>query len=137
MPVVYFSGDRMKGFVFLGAVFCFLGVLGGALGAHALREYLIQTKGLGNFALATDYMFYHGLGLIFVGFFQGRYPELSFHLSGWLFIVGTILFQGNLYLKSVFNFHMIGMLTPLGGICLMAGWLMFAFQALKIPKLKN
>ena len=127
----------MKHFVFLGAVFCFLGVLGGALGAHVLREYLIESKGLANFELATDYMFYHGMGLIFVGVFQGRYPDLAFYLAGWLFIAGTILFQGNLYLKSVFNFRMIGMLTPVGGICLMAGWLVFAAQALKIPKLKN
>ena len=127
----------MKLFIFLGAVFCFLGVLFGALGAHALKGYLIQSKGLSNFELATDYMFYHGMGLIFVGLFQKRYPDLWFHFSGWLFIAGSILFQGNLYLKSVFNLRVIGMLTPFGGICLMAGWLMFAAQALKIPKLKT
>ena len=137
MPAVCLSGDHMKRFVFLGAIFCFLGVLGGALGAHALREYLIQSKGLGNFELATDYMFYHGMGLIFVGVLQGRYPELSFQFAGWLFVAGTILFQGNLYLKCLFNFRMLGILTPVGGICLMAGWLMFAAQALKIPKLKS
>jgi len=127
----------MKLFICLGAVFCFLGVLFGALGAHAIKDYLIQSNGLGNFDLATDYMFYHGMGLIVVGFVQGRYPDLSFHFAGWLFIAGTILFQGNLYLKSLFDFRMIGMLTPVGGIFLMAGWLMLAFQALKIPKLKK
>ena len=127
----------MRRFVFLGAVFCLLSVIGEALGAHALREHLTHSKGLGNFELATDYMFYHGLGLIFVGFYQSRYPDLSFHVAGWLFIVGTLLFQGNLYLKSVFDFRMIGMLTPVGGVCLMAGWLMFAVQAFRIPNLKN
>jgi len=127
----------MRLFVCLGAAFCFLGVLFGALGAHTLKEYLIQSKGLGIFELATDYMFYHGMGLIFVGFVQDRYPDLPFRFAGWLFIAGTILFQGNLYLKSLFDFRMMGVLTPVGGICLMAGWLMLAFQALKISKLKN
>jgi uncharacterized membrane protein YgdD (TMEM256/DUF423 family) len=82
-------------------------------------------------------MFYHGMGLIFTAFAHDRYPNLSFHFAGWLFFVGTILFQGNLYLKSLFYFRMTGMLTPAGGICLMAGWLMFAVQALKIPKMKS
>ena len=127
----------MRLFICLGAFFCFLGVLSGALGSHALKEYLIQSNGPGNFKLATDYMFYHGMGLIFVAFAHDRYPNLSFYIAGWLFIAGTILFQGNLYLKSLFNFRMIGMLTPVGGICLMAGWLMFAVQALKIPNSKN
>lgn len=127
----------MRLFICLGAFFCFLGVLSGALGSHALKEYLIQSNGPGNFKLATDYMFYHGMGLIFVAFAHDRYPNLSFYIAGWLFIAGTILFQGNLYLKSLFNFRMIGMLTPVGGICLMAGWLIFAVQALKIPNSKN
>ena len=127
----------MKLFIGLGAFFCFLGVLSGALGSHAIKDYLIQSNGLGNFELATDYMFYHGMGLIFVAFAHDRYPNLSFHFAGWMFIAGTILFQGNLYLKSLFNYRMIGMLTPVGGIFLMAGWLMYAVQALRIPKSKN
>jgi uncharacterized membrane protein YgdD (TMEM256/DUF423 family) len=127
----------MKLFIFLGAVFCFLAVLSGALGAHALKEYLIQSKGLSNFNLATDYMFYHGLGLLFVASSYDRYPALSFHYAGWLFIAGTLLFQGNLYLLSLTGIRLMGFLTPVGGLCLMAGWLLFAFQALKIPKLKS
>ena len=127
----------MKLFVFLGAVFCFLGVLSGALGAHALKEYLIQSKGLNNFNLATDYMFYHGLGLLWVAFAHNRYPALSFHRAGWLFIAGTLLFQGNLYLMTLTGHRELGRLTPIGGFCLMAGWLWFAFQALRIPKLKS
>jgi len=127
----------MKLLFSIGAVFCFLGVLSGALGAHSLKEYLNQSNGLGNFTLATDYMFYHGMGLIFVAFAQDRYPDLSFHYAGWLFIAGTLMFQGNLYLMSLTGRHLMGMLTPIGGLCLMAGWLLFAVQALRIPKSKN
>lgn len=127
----------MKLFIFLGAVFCFLAVLSGAMGAHALKAYLIHTKGLNNFNLATDYMFYHGLGLLFVAWAHDRYPALSFHHAGWLFIAGTLLFQGNLYLISLIGDRMMGFLTPVGGLCLMAGWLWFAFQALKIARIKS
>ena len=77
------------------------------------------------------------MGLVFAGFFQGRYPDLRFHFAGWLFVAGTILFQGNLYLKSIFDFGMIGILTPVGGMRLMAGWLMLAVQAYKIPGSKK
>ena len=124
----------MKLFLFMGAFFCFLAVLAGALGAHGLKEYLMQSNGLNNFNLATDYMFYHGMGLLCVALARERYAALSFHYAGWLFIAGTLLFQGNLYLKSLTQIRVLGMLTPVGGICLMAGWIVFALQALRIPR---
>ena len=122
----------MKLFLFLGALFCFLGVLAGALGSHGLKEYLIQSDGLTNFNLAADYMFYHGMGLLFVAFARDRYPALSFHYAGWLFVAGTLLFQGNLFIGTLTGSRMLGMLTPAGGFCLMAGWILFALQALRI-----
>lgn len=122
----------MKLFLFLGALFCFLGVLAGALGSHVLKEYLIQSSGLTNFNLATDYMFYHGMGLLFVAVARDRYPVLSFHYAGWLFVAGTLLFQGNLFMMTLTGNRMLGMLTPVGGFCLMAGWILFASQALRI-----
>lgn len=124
----------MKLFLFLGALCCFLGVLAGALGSHVLKEYLIQSGSLTNFNLATDYMFFHGIGLLFVAFARNRYPALSFHYAGWLFIAGTLLFQGNLFLMTFTGNRMMGMLTPVGGFCLMAGWLTLALQALRIPR---
>lgn len=128
------SGEAMKLFFFIGAFFCFLGVLAGALGSHGLKEYLIQSNGLNNFNLATDYMFYHGMGLLIVAFARDRYQALSFHYTGWLFIAGTLLFQGNLFLMTLTGNRMLVMLTPVGGFCLMDGWILFALQALRIPK---
>ena len=82
----------MKTFGALGAVLCFMAVLAGALGSHALKAYLSDVGGLSNFDLATGYMFYHGLALILLGFAKDRYPSIPFQLSGWLFVAGTILF---------------------------------------------
>jgi len=122
----------MKIFGALGAFFCFLAVLAGAMGAHALKAHLTALGGLSNFDLATGYLFYHGLALILMGFARDRYPNIPFQLAGWLFVAGTILFQGNLYLISLTGVRLFSILTPVGGLCLMAGWLLFAYYALRI-----
>ena len=122
----------MKLFGTIGAGCCFVAVLAGALGAHALKTQLTALGGLSNFDLATGYMFYHGLALILLGFARDRYPKAPFQLAGWLFVAGTILFQGNLYLISITGVRLFGFLTPVGGLCLMAGWLLFAYCALRI-----
>jgi uncharacterized membrane protein YgdD (TMEM256/DUF423 family) len=122
----------MKAFGALGAVSCLIAVLAGALGAHALKAHLTHLGGLSNFNLATDYMFYHGLAMILTGLARARYADIPFQLAGWLFVAGTVLFQGNLYLISLTNVRLFSILTPVGGLCLMAGWLLFAYHALRI-----
>lgn len=121
----------MRIFVFIGALFCFLGVVAGALGAHALRGMLEQTGGTGNYLLATEYMFYHGLGSIAVGIVKSRGRPAPIDLAGWLFVSGSILFQGNLYLIALAELRTFQALTPVGGICLMAGWLALAVAAVR------
>jgi len=122
----------MKLFGTIGAFCCFLAVLAGALGSHALKAYLTQSGGMSNFDLAVAYMFYHGLALILLGLAKDRYPGVPFQIAGWLFVAGTILFQGNLFLISLSGVRLASFLTPVGGLCLMAGWLLFAYYALRI-----
>jgi uncharacterized membrane protein YgdD (TMEM256/DUF423 family) len=122
----------MKIFGTIGAFCCFLAVLAGALGSHALKTHLGNLDGLSNFDLATSYMFYHGLALILLGLAKDRHATIPFQFAGWLMVVGTILFQGNLYLISLTNVRLFSILTPAGGLCLLAGWLLFAYYALRI-----
>lgn len=122
----------MKLFGTIGAFCSFLAVLAGALGSHALKAYLTQSGGLSNFDLAVAYMFYHGLALILLGLARDRYPGVPFQIAGWLFVAGTILFQGNLFLISLAGVRLLSFLTPVGGLCLMAGWLLFAYYSLRI-----
>ena len=104
----------MKKFFFMGAFFCFLGVLAGALGSHALKNLLTQMNGTANFSIATDYMFYHGIALIVVALMMERYPRLAYKYAGWLFVAGSVLFQGNLYLLSLAGSSPLRFLTPGG-----------------------
>jgi uncharacterized membrane protein YgdD (TMEM256/DUF423 family) len=122
----------MKTFIAIGAFFCFLGVVAGALGAHALKDLIVRMGGSNNFELATTYMFYHGLGLIAVGLLMGRRPLIGLKLAGGLFVTGSILFQGNLFLIALGSIRIFQTLTPVGGICLMGGWVALAATALKM-----
>ena len=106
----------------LGAVFCFIGVMAGAIGSHVLKDVLLREGGTRLFNLATDYMFYHGLALMSVGLLKDRFPNLPFQYALWLFVAGSLFFQGNLYLISLTGLRTFQMLTPVGGICLMMGW---------------
>jgi uncharacterized membrane protein YgdD (TMEM256/DUF423 family) len=132
-----FGVYTLKLFGTIGAFCCFLAVLAGALGSHALKAHLTQSGGLTNFDLAVAYMFYHGLALILLGLARDRYPNVSFQIAGWLFVAGTVLFQGNLFLISLAGVRLISFLTPVGGLCLMAGWLLFACCALRIKSKPN
>ena len=122
----------MRFFIFIGALFCLLGVVAGAMGAHALNGLLEKMGGTGNYLLATEYMFYHGLGLIAAGIVKGRGSPVPIDLAGWLLVAGSILFQGNLYLIALAELRIFQALTPIGGVCLMAGWLALAIAAVRL-----
>lgn len=122
----------MKLFGSIGAFICFLAVLAGAVGSHALKNYLADMGSQSNFDLATRYMFYHGLALMLTGLVKDYYPGSTFYLAGWLFIAGTALFQGNLYLISLSQFRSLSFLTPIGGMLLLAGWLAFVYSAIRL-----
>ena len=122
----------MKLFGALGALFCFLAVLAGAVGSHALKGHLADMGGQANFDLATRYLFYHGLAVILIGLARDFFPGSSFYLAGWLFVAGTVLFQGNLYLISLSHFRSLSFLTPIGGMLLLIGWLVFVYAAFRV-----
>ena len=107
----------------LGAAVCFLAVALGAFGAHALRATLDAHDSRATWNTAVLYQFLHGLALI----------VLSLHgvtrVSCWLFLAGIVLFSGSLYALAIARASWLGPVTPLGGLCFLAGWAWLFFAA--------
>jgi uncharacterized membrane protein YgdD (TMEM256/DUF423 family) len=115
-------------FLFLGGINAALVIALGAYGAHALqaREHtaLFQT--------ATQYHFFHALGLIAVGLVaaqqHGRWLLIA---AGSLMLIGILLFCGTIYLAAITGNRTLSSLTPIGGMAFLLAWLLFAVAAIR------
>ena len=117
------------GWIRAGSVVMFLGVLLGAFGAHALKAALTE-EGKGWWQTAVLYHLVHGLGLLAVGWLATLKPQAALvDRAGWAFVLGIVLFSGSLYLLSVTGIKKLGMITPLGGLAFLFGWLCLALSA--------
>ena len=117
-------------FAFAGALSAGIAVAAGAFGAHALRTRL-PPEMLAVFESAARYQMYHALGLLFVAWAATRWPGGAVRASGWLFMAGTVLFSGSLYLLSITGTRWLGAITPAGGAAFIAGWLALAVGILQ------
>jgi uncharacterized membrane protein YgdD (TMEM256/DUF423 family) len=118
--------DRL--FFTLGSLCAFLGVALGAFAAHALKGR-VDTDLLLIFETGVRYQMYHAIALLAVGWAYTRWPGAVMKASGWLFVIGTIIFSGSLYALSLSGFRWLGAITPIGGLALLAGWLCLAWAA--------
>lgn len=100
-----------------------LGVALGAFGAHGLRGS-IEPRLMETFQTAVQYQMLHALALLLLSLTIGWLGEsLSFEVSAYAFIAGIILFSGSLYGLVLTEMKWLGPVTPLGGLCLIVGWL--------------
>ncbi len=119
---------RLSGF--LGAVA--VGI--GAFGAHGLKPHLTPYQ-LDIFEKGVQYQFYHALALLGVALLLGQNAAAAKTLNrvGWLFGLGCLFFSGSLYLLACrdllpFPVGWAGPITPIGGLCFLAGWVLLALQ---------
>ena len=117
-------------FFALGALAAFIGVALGAFAAHGLKARLDATM-LATFETGVRYHMYHALALLAVGWAANRWPSTAVNASGWLFLVGIVLFSGSLYALSLTGVRWLGAITPFGGLAFLAGWLCLAWTAWK------
>ena len=106
----------------LAAFFGFLSVLIGAFGAHGLEGVLIENQRLETFKTAVNYQFYHTLALLLVGVLMMSNPSKYLIRSAKMFVYGILFFSGSLYLLSLTNYTLIGVVTPIGGLFFIFGW---------------
>ena len=117
-------------FFLVGSLSGGLAVALGAFGAHALKARL-SPDSLMTFETGVRYQMYHALALLAVAAAVSRVPSSSLlSAAGWLFVVGTLLFSGSLYLLCFTQKRWLGAITPFGGLALIAGWVCLALAAL-------
>ena len=118
-----------KGFLRVGTLLAMLAVALGAFGAHGLKK-IVDADAVAVFDTGVRYQVYHAIGLILAGILYGSFANRRMVWAGRLFIAGIILFSGSLYLLTFFRasgivgLSGIGILTPIGGVGFIAGWLM-------------
>ena len=125
-----------------GAFLAALGVAAGAFGAHGLQKATTDEKIISGFQTAAQYQLWHALAIIAVGIlFAGGLSARLLKWSAGCFITGIILFSGSLYLLSFLTINgsgltaAVGPVTPVGGVFLIAGWLILAAALLKKKEL--
>ena len=120
-----------------GGALMALATISGALGAHALPGRLSPSE-LNIYDTAVRFQFFQALGLLVLGAVaRGAYTE-GLHVAALLLIGGIVTFCGSLYLLA---FHLslgmplvVGLATPLGGILLIGGWVMFAIASWRLRR---
>jgi uncharacterized membrane protein YgdD (TMEM256/DUF423 family) len=105
----------------------FLAVALGAFGAHGLRGMLNAApdgvQRLQWWQTAAQYHLAHALALGLVAALAPHVAGRTPHLAGWLFTLGIFLFSGSLYAMTLTGIRALGAVTPVGGVCLLGGWL--------------
>jgi uncharacterized membrane protein YgdD (TMEM256/DUF423 family) len=102
----------------------------GAFGAHALKAHLSQDK-LQVYETAVRYHFLHALGLLAIGVLLRSMDGELLRWSAALILAGILLFSGSLYLLTFGAPRLLGIVTPIGGLALIAGWILFATTVLR------
>jgi len=121
----------MKLFVILGALLGGLSVAAGAFGAHALRAQLTPRM-LEVFETGVRYQMYHALALFAAAWMIQQTDAPSAQVAGWAFVLGTLLFSGSLYAMALTGARGLGIITPIGGVVFLIGWVALALAALKL-----
>lgn len=108
-----------------------LAVIIGAFSAHALKTILEQNDRVGTFETASRYHFYHAIALLIVGILFMNTPSKQLIYSSWSFVLGILFFSGSLYALSVTNYKILGAVAPIGGLFLVAGWILLLWHLLR------
>ena len=120
-----------KTFLALGGIGMLLAVALGAFGAHALKKTLTP-EFMAVYETAVNYHFVHALGLLAVGLLALHLPDSgALRWAGVLMAAGLLLFSGSLYALSLSGIRGLGAITPVGGVTLLAAWLLLAVAVVR------
>jgi len=121
--------NKAASFRLPGTLFALSAVALGAFGAHALKDILLERGSRATWETAVHYQMWHALALILISLIHEKTPVRP--LTGYCFIIGTLLFSGSLYALALGGPRWLGPITPLGGLCFIAGWSTVALHSIK------
>lgn len=118
----------------IGGINAALAIALGAFGAHGLEEHLTEHY-LEIFETGVRYHMYSAIALMLISLFAKQVGESRLVLNGGrLILAGTVIFSGSLYVLSLTSFSKLGMITPIGGAAMLAGWVCVITAAFKKSK---
>ena len=123
--------ELTKKFAFYGAIMMAITIALGAFGAHGLKK-IVSSDLLVIFHTGVEYQFYHALGLFCVAFVAHFSQTKQVKLSGYLMLIGTLIFSGSLYMITLTGIKWLGAITPVGGTAFIVAWIMLALSIKKI-----
>jgi len=115
--------DGARFWAMAGAANAFLAVAAGAFGAHGLRSR-VSERMLEVFETGARYQMFHALGLLAVAWVASQREGVA-NAAGGAMLAGVVLFSGSLYAMALTGVTKLGMVTPLGGVGFLLGWVLF------------
>ncbi|HZH94940.1 MAG TPA: DUF423 domain-containing protein [Flavisolibacter sp.] len=125
-----------KTFLIAGALLAGLAVVLGAFGAHGLKKF-VSPETVNTFQTGVQYQMYHAFALLVLAIVYQQFANNMMHYSGWFFLGGILLFSGSLYVlvilkaRDITGLNGIGIITPIGGLLFITGWILFVLGVLK------
>ena len=116
-------------FIAIGALSGCIVVILGAFGAHGLKD-ILDPYSKAIYEKAVLYQLFHTLGILVVGIIEKILPEVQLGVSGFAFLLGIIIFSGSLYILAITGAKWLGMITPIGGILFIVGWVVLFYKVL-------
>jgi len=114
-------------YLVIGAISGCLVVILGAFGAHGLKD-ILDEYGKSIYEKAVLYHMFHTMAILVLGLIEKIQPEMHLSHAGWAFMLGIILFSGSLYILAITGLKSLGMITPIGGVFFIIGWIYFALK---------
>ena len=114
-----------------GTFFAGLTIVLGAFGAHALKDQLSEYS-VSIYEKAVLYQMFHSLAILISTLIGETIQNIDVSLSIWFFVIGIVLFSGSLYVLAITNIKWLGMITPIGGMFFIVGWILLLYKSLNI-----
>ena len=125
-----------KTFLVIGIILAGLAVILGAFGAHGLKK-IVGPETVSTYQTGVQYQMYHAFALIIVALLYNHISGSSLNYASFFFIIGIVFFSGSLYLLASLKamdkvgLSGIGIITPIGGLFFILGWIMLLVAVLK------